>query len=877
MADGAGPSTSRYRGAGDQTAAQHVQDPQPGAVIMTHEIRTGHSRVYNRRMVNQYEFDHRVGVGQHGEVYLARDTSNSNMPVKEPKGGQDEQVPEAKPEPPFSPHLPLTDKLGTTEHKIRKEIAIMKNQVLEVIDDNLHEKIYMATRICSPPVTTSSRITVRGRCHGAGPYCLGCSTRNGVPGGGEIKWRTNDGEPVLRVDQTRRICRDVILGLEYLHHQGIIHRDIKPSNLLWTADRRTVKIADFGVAHFSYAQRLAAAGQGMVDLGDEDPILMDDTDLSKTAGTPMFLAPEIVCDTADLAASSSTVNDGGASAPPAPITKAIDVWAFGVTLYGLLFGHLPFVADREYEVYQVIRRQDWAVDPTMGVDQLETAKRAGTDGYMVVQLLDGLLEKDARRRMTLDQVKRHPWILRDIQDPEGWLRETQLGPAPSLEPTADETSSAMSSVRFRWTRPLRRLWQGVRPTRSFLSRQAPTETEVDEYKHVGVRSAPTHSLSRRRSTPGASQHERRRDKSKSGYSGRGDAPRNKSTTDVVARHDYAYTDWADYDARHMSTGRSPKRRRGSFPSTSVRRAPLTTAVADIRVDAERGWIRDALARGAHAEQAVAHALAQAPFRRQPAPQMEQTLSSGSSGQSVSRQRSNRRLTEHREWSPHDGHARGELGRGRGLRETVGGVMSLYSAERGDDALDDDTLLLGAGGIAHSPVLSIPTSGVLSTVSSLASLNLNASAPGAPTPATMSVAQALLQRTDVGELPSAAGTATPDPTTFARQSQIRSRATSPLAQSAYNPVQLSIESANPYDCDDSSFDDDDEEDEMTSHHTAKRWTCSPARASGIRRKTTRARRRRGAPRTPWPPPSNRSEMSPVRGADTPHRERPMICT
>lgn len=34
-------------------------------------------------------------------------------------------------------------------------------------------------------------------------------------GGGEIKWRTNDGEPVLRVDQTRRICRDVILGLEY--------------------------------------------------------------------------------------------------------------------------------------------------------------------------------------------------------------------------------------------------------------------------------------------------------------------------------------------------------------------------------------------------------------------------------------------------------------------------------------------------------------------------------------------------------------------------------------------------------------------------------------------------------------------------------------
>ena len=34
-------------------------------------------------------------------------------------------------------------------------------------------------------------------------------------GGGEIKWRDAESNPVLRVDQSRRICRDVILGLEY--------------------------------------------------------------------------------------------------------------------------------------------------------------------------------------------------------------------------------------------------------------------------------------------------------------------------------------------------------------------------------------------------------------------------------------------------------------------------------------------------------------------------------------------------------------------------------------------------------------------------------------------------------------------------------------
>ena len=58
---------------------------------------------------------------------------------------------------PTSPHLALTDKLGTTEHKIRKEIAIMKKcnhphivRLLEVIDDNLQEKIYMGTLSCPP-------------------------------------------------------------------------------------------------------------------------------------------------------------------------------------------------------------------------------------------------------------------------------------------------------------------------------------------------------------------------------------------------------------------------------------------------------------------------------------------------------------------------------------------------------------------------------------------------------------------------------------------------------------------------------------------------------------------------------------------------------
>ncbi|KAE9398861.1 kinase-like protein [Gymnopus androsaceus JB14] len=143
-------------------------------------------------------------------------------------------------------------------------------------------------------------------------------------GGGEVKYANSNGEPLLRVDQTRRIMRDAILGLEYLHHQGIIHRDIKPANLLWTEGHDRVKIADFGTAHFSYAQRLAAAkasGSSTLLETEEDPLLLNDADLAKRAGTPAFLAPEIVWE-------HTKVAEGATPPPRPPVTKSIDILGF---------------------------------------------------------------------------------------------------------------------------------------------------------------------------------------------------------------------------------------------------------------------------------------------------------------------------------------------------------------------------------------------------------------------------------------------------------------------------------------------------------------------------------------------------------------------
>jgi len=286
--------------------------------------------------------------------------------------------------------------------------------------------------------------------------------------GGPIEWTNAEHEPILLVDQTRRIIRDVIVGLDYLHNQGIIHRDIKPANLLWAENRTTVKIIDFGVSHFLPSLREQKTSEDV----DEATVMFPEGDLHKRIGTPSFIAPEVVwfedmlgseeigiTSRTAFSPSQETVEDALNKKPP--ITQAIDVWSLAVTFYCLLFGHTPFniskAAHNEYTLYHHICTEDWSVEETMGADSIATGGRrpkdTGSEGFTVISLLNRMLQKDPRQRITLGELKRHPWFLRNISDPDEWLLTT----------SPCRTSVGKMSFICRWARRVCRKLFGALP------------------------------------------------------------------------------------------------------------------------------------------------------------------------------------------------------------------------------------------------------------------------------------------------------------------------------------------------------------------------------------------------------------------------------
>ncbi|EAA27566.1 serine/threonine protein kinase [Neurospora crassa OR74A] len=238
--------------------------------------------------------------------------------------------------------------------------------------------------------------------------------------------------PCFTIDKARSAFRDTVLGLEYLHYEGVVHRDIKPANLLCTKDHR-VKISDFGVSYFGRPLRDGEPDEPVSESEARD--FDNDLELAKTVGTPAFFAPEL-CYT-------DTYDDRPGQQPK--ITEQIDVWSLGVTLYCLIFARIPFLAEDEWRMFKKIATEDIyiprqrlrPVDPSTKPDEKSLYTRVNRDPYRnddeplyeeidndLYDLLSKMLTKNPEKRIRLRDVKRHPWVLKDIDNVIAWLDDT---------------------------------------------------------------------------------------------------------------------------------------------------------------------------------------------------------------------------------------------------------------------------------------------------------------------------------------------------------------------------------------------------------------------------------------------------------------------
>jgi serine/threonine protein kinase len=190
-------------------------------------------------------------------------------------------------------------------------------------------------------------------------------------------------EPVAR-----HYFRQILSGLEACHAVGVAHRDMKPENILFDA-AFNLKLADFGFA-------ILLSGR-------------DGTGVLHTRlGTESYMAPEL-----HMRRSYTG--------------ESVDLFAAGIILFIMLSQNPPFSkADPSDPYYRLLHTGDerfWAMH--------SRNKPAGFYSADFRSLISGMLALEPSRRLTMEQIKTHPWT---------------AGPTLAAEDVAREVASRRQRV-----------------------------------------------------------------------------------------------------------------------------------------------------------------------------------------------------------------------------------------------------------------------------------------------------------------------------------------------------------------------------------------------------------------------------------------------
>ncbi|XP_058857896.1 serine/threonine-protein kinase BRSK2-like isoform X2 [Acipenser ruthenus] len=166
----------------------------------------------------------------------------------------------------------------------------------------------------------------------------------------------------LTPKEARKFFRQIISALDFCHSHSICHRDLKPENLLLD-EKNNIRIADFGMASLQVGDSL----------------------LETSCGSPHYACPEVI---------RGEKYDG----------RKADVWSCGVILFALLVGALPFDDDNLRNLLEKVKLGVFHMPHFIPPD--------------CQNLLRGMIEVDATKRLTLEQIQKHTWYIGGKNEPE---------------------------------------------------------------------------------------------------------------------------------------------------------------------------------------------------------------------------------------------------------------------------------------------------------------------------------------------------------------------------------------------------------------------------------------------------------------------------
>lgn len=181
-----------------------------------------------------------------------------------------------------------------------------------------------------------------------------------------------NGELLSYIVQRRRVpeneakvfFKNIMDGLLFIHSLGIAHRDLKPENVLLDLEGHA-KISDFGLGKYVGCDGLT----------------------STSCGSPCYVAPEVLTEKVYNA-------------------YKCDMWSCGVILYVMVTGQIPWARRNHIELFEQIKCCSYRIPAFVSGDCAE--------------LIRGLMTLDPQKRLTIEQVLAHPWMVEAYESQIVW-------------------------------------------------------------------------------------------------------------------------------------------------------------------------------------------------------------------------------------------------------------------------------------------------------------------------------------------------------------------------------------------------------------------------------------------------------------------------